>query len=135
MTVAADYPGADWIARYRERVNADPEMEVVGRWFTTNFAVTFGDNRYALQLDRGRIVDIIPGKRLDLRTYFGLRAPVEVWRKFLSPDPPPLYHDFFAMLMRVPEFVLEGDNLIVMQNARALHRMMNIMRETGTPHA
>ena len=37
--------------------------------------------------------------------------------------------------MRVPDFVLEGDNLIVMQNARALHRMMNIMRETGTPHA
>ncbi len=135
MTVAADYPGADWIARYRERVNSDPEMAVIGRWFTTSFAVTFGDNRYALQLDRGRIVDIVAGKRLDLRTYFGLRAPVEVWRKFLSPDPPPLYHDFFAMLMRVPDFVLEGDNLIVMQNARALHRMMNLMRETGTPHA
>jgi hypothetical protein len=131
---AADYPGADWIARYRERVNSDPEMAVIGRWFTTSFAVTFGDNRYALQLDRGRIVDIVAGKRLDLRTHFGLRAPVEVWRKFLSPDPPPLYHDFFAMLMRVPDFVLEGDSLIVMQNARALHRMMNLMRDTGTPH-
>jgi hypothetical protein len=46
-----------------------------------------------------------------------------------------LFHDFFAMLMRVPEFKLEGDGLIAMQNARALHRMMNIMRETGTPHA
>ncbi len=135
MTGLADYPGAGWIERYRERVNADPEMEVIGRWFTTTFAVTFGDNRYALLLDRGRVVDVIPGKRLDVRTHFGLRAPVEVWRKFLSPDPPPLYHDFFAMLMRVPDFVLEGDNLIVMQNARALHRMMNIMRETGTPDA
>jgi len=37
------------------------------------------------------------------------------------------------MLMRVPEFELEGDSLIAMQNARALHRMMNIMRETGAP--
>ncbi len=132
MTVAADYPGADWIARYRERVNADPEMASrsaagsppASRSPSATIAMR-------LQLDRGRIVDVIPGKRLDVRTYFGLRAPVEVWRKFLSPDPPPLYHDFFAMLMRVPEFVLEGDNLIVMQNARALHRMMNIMRETG----
>jgi hypothetical protein len=53
----------------------------------------------------------------------------------LSPDPPPLFHDFFAMLMRVPEFRLEGDSLAAMQNARALHRMMNIMRETGAPHA
>ncbi len=135
MTVAADYPGADWIERYRARVNADPEMQVVGRWLTTTFAVTFGDSRYALSLDRGRITDVMPGKRLDVRTQFGLRAPVEVWRKFLSPDPPPLFHDFFAMLMRVPDFVLEGDNLVVMQNARALHRLMNIMRETGAPDA
>lgn len=135
MTVAADYPGADWIERYRARVNADPEMQVIGRWLTTTFAVTFGDSRYALSLDRGRIVDVVPGKRLDVRTSFGLRAPVEVWRKFLSPDPPPLFHDFFAMLMRVSDFVLEGDSLVVMQNARALHRLMNIMRETGAPDA
>src|SRR5262249_4234856 len=61
---------------------------------------------------------------------FGFRAPVEVWRKFLSATPPPLYHDFFAMLMRVPEFVIEGDSFLAMQNARALHRMMNLMRGT-----
>src|SRR5215203_2045608 len=73
--------------------------------------------------------------RFDVRTLFGFRAPVEVWRKFLSADPPPLFHDFFAMLMRVPEFVLEGDGLAAMQNARALHRMMNVMRETGAPDA
>lgn len=130
-----DYPGLDWLARYRERVNADPELEVIGGWFTTTFALTFGDNRFALKVDRGKIVDVIAVPRLDVRTLFGLRAPVEVWRKFLSPNPPPLFHDFFAMLMRVPEFVLEGDSLVAMQNARALHRMMNIMRETGAPHA
>jgi hypothetical protein len=102
----SDYPGAAWLARYRERVNGDAELKVIGDWFTTTFGLTFGDARYA----------------------------VPVWRKFLSPDPPPLFHDFFAMLMRVPEFVLEGDSLVAMQNARALHRMMNIMRETGAPN-
>jgi hypothetical protein len=66
---------------------------------------------------------------------FGFAAPVDVWKKFLSLDPPPLYHDFFAMLVRVPEFRLEGDSLVAMQNARALHRLMNIMRETGMPDA
>ena len=70
-----------------------------------------------------------------MRALFGFRAPIEVWRKFLSADPPPLFHDFFAMLMRVPEFVLEGDGLVAMQNARALQRMMNVMRETGAPDA
>ena len=130
-----DYPGLAWLARYRERVNADRELDVIGDWFTTTFALTFGDSRYALKVEKGRIVGIVAQPRLDVRALFGFRAPVEVWRKFLSADPPPLFHDFFAMLMRVPEFVLEGDSLVAMQNARALHRMMNLMRETGAPDA
>jgi hypothetical protein len=130
-----DYPGLAWLARYRERVNADPELNVIGDWFTTTFTLTFDDSRYALKVEKGRIVDIVAQPRLDVRALFGFRAPVDVWRKFLSPDPPPLFHDFFAMLMRVPEFVLEGDSLVAMQNARALHRLMNLMRETGAPDA
>jgi hypothetical protein len=130
----SDYPGQAWLARFRERVNSDPELGVVGDWFTTTFTLTFGTQRYALVVHKGRIVDIIASPRFDLRAPFGFCAPVEVWRKFLSADPPPLFHDFFAMLMRVPEFVLEGDGLVAMQNARALHRMMNVMRETGAPH-
>jgi hypothetical protein len=130
-----EYPGPTWLSRYRERVNADRELSVIGDWFTTTFALTFGDARYALKVEKGKIVDIIDAPKLDVRTIFGFRAPVAVWQKFLSPDPPPLYHDFFAMLMRVPEFTLEGDSLAAMQNARALHRMMNIMRETGAPDA
>lgn len=130
-----DYPGMSWFTRYRERVNADPELAVIGDWFTTTFTVAFGDSRYAVQAAAGKIVEVTASPPLDLRASFGFRAPVEVWRKFLNPDPPPLYHDFFAMLMRVPEFVLEGDSLIAMQNARALHRMMNLMRDTGAPDA
>ena len=130
-----DYPGLTWLAHYRERVNADPELKVIGDWFTTTFALAFGDSRYALKVEKGCIVDIVVAPMFDVRTLFGFRAPVEVWRKFLSPNPPPLFHDFFALLMRVPEFVLEGDVLVAMQNARALHRMMNIMRETGMPNA
>jgi hypothetical protein len=131
----SDYPGLPWFERYRERVNADREMSAIGDWFTTTFSLTFGNSRYAIKVEKGRIVDVIAAPRLDVRTSFGFRAPLDTWRKFLSPNPPPLFHDFFAMLMRVPDFVLEGDGLIAMQNARALHRMMNLMRETGAPHA
>jgi hypothetical protein len=127
------YPGDSWLSRYRERVNADQEMSVIGDWFTTTFALTFEDDRYALRIEKGKIADIINRPGLDVRILFGFRAPVAVWRKFLSTNPPPLFHDFFAMLMRVPEFTLEGDSLVAMQNARALHRTMNIMRETGAP--
>jgi len=123
-----DFPEVSWIERYRERVNADPEMEVIGGWFSTSFSLGFGERRYVLRVERGRIADINAAPRIDSRAAFGFRAPMEVWEKFVSPNPPPLYHDFFAMLMRVPQFVLEGDGLLAMQNARALHRMMNLMR-------
>jgi len=124
----ASFPEKAWMEAYRDRVNADPEMAVIGGWFTTALSFSFGDERYAVRVERGRIVEINAAPRIDSRTAFGFRAPMEVWRKFVSPDPPALYHDFFAMLMRVPEFQLDGDGLVAMQNARALHRMMNLMR-------
>ena len=122
------FPKLDWMETYQTRVNADPELVVIGDWFTTSFSLAFGERRYVVQVERGRIAAINAAPRIDSRAAFGFRAPLEVWRKFVSPDPPALYHDFFAMLMRVPEFVLEGDGLVAMQNARALHRLMTLMR-------
>ena len=123
-----DFPEVPWMERYRERINTDPEMELVGAWFSSSLSLTFGERRYVVRMEHGRMTDINAAPRLDARCAFGFRAPLDVWRKFVSPEPPALYHDFFAMLMRVPEFVLEGDSLVAMQNARALQRMMNLMR-------
>ena len=131
----ATFPDMEWMAAFQQRVNTDPEMAIIGDWFTVPISITFEHIRYILHIQHGRILDIIPSPGLDVRCAFGLQAPVSVWRKFLSPEPEPLYHDFFAMLMRVPEFQLEGDTLVAMQNARALHRMMNIMREMGVKDA
>lgn len=124
----SNIPDVAWMNAYRDRVNADPEMAVIGDWFSTALSITFDEKRYVLRVERGKITDINSAPRIDARSAFGFRAPMSVWGKFLSPNPPALYHDFFAMLMRVPEFVLEGDGLVAMQNARALHRMMNLMR-------
>jgi len=123
-----DFPELAWMEHYRDRVNADPEMQVIGNWFSASLALTFGERRYVVRMERGQMTDINAVPRFDARSAFGFRAPMEVWEKFVSPEPPALYHDFFAMLMRVPEFVLEGDSLVAMQNARALQRMMNLMR-------
>ena len=122
------FPDPEWMESFRQRVNADPELGVIGDWFTAPFSLTFGEKRYVVRVERGRITDVNAAPRFDARALFGFRAPMDVWNRFVSPNPPPLYHDFFAMLMRVPEFVLEGDGLVAMQNARALHRMMNLMR-------
>ena len=126
-------PTAGWMERYRERVNADPEMRVIGDWFSLDFKLCFGDESWLLRVREGRIADILHDPRFDRPSRFTISAPMRVWRKFIRPDPEPLYHDFFAMLMRVPEFELDGDSLAAMQNARALHRMMNILRTMEPP--
>ena len=122
-------PSLEWMEKYREAVNADPEMAVVGDWLTVDFKISFGGSDFLLSVRSGQIVDIVPKPRFDRPAAFTMRAPMSVWNKFVSPNPPPLYHDFFAMLMRVDEFELDGDTLAAMQNARALHRMMNILKQ------
>lgn len=120
-------PTPDWMAAFQKAVNADPEMAVIGDWFTTDFKVSFEGEEYLLRVRKGQIKEIVHAPHFDAPAAFSLRAPMSVWDRFLSPESPPLYHDFFAMLMRVPEFELDGNSLAAMQNARALHRMMNIL--------
>jgi hypothetical protein len=117
-----------WLRLFQERVNTDAEMQAIGDWFTTSFSLCSDDKRCIVRFERGKLVEIWISPKLDVRCAFGFRASREIWTRFLKRDPEPLYHDIFAMLMRVPGFVLEGDTLVAMQNARALHRTMNIMR-------
>lgn len=125
----SDTPSSAWMEKYRDTVNADPEMAVIGDWFTVDFKISFEGNDFLVSVREGKIAAIEHNPRFDRPAAFTLRAPMSVWNKFISPNPPPLYHDFFAMLMRVDEFVLDGNTLTTMQNARALHRMMNILKQ------
>ncbi len=122
-------PTIEWMEAYKRSVNADTEMGVVGDWFSADFKISFEDQEYLIAVREGKIIEIEQNPRFDRPTAFTLRAPMSVWSKFISPKPPPLYHDFFAMLMRVEEFQLDGNSLVAMQNARALHRMMNILKQ------
>src|SRR5918994_558268 len=110
-----------WFQRFQALLEADREMAVVGQWFTVAMSLTSGDERCVLRFERGRLVQWVLAPRLDVRSAFGFRASPEIWRKYLTDPPEPLYHDVFAMLMRVQGFVLEGDSLVAMQHARALH--------------
>jgi pimeloyl-ACP methyl ester carboxylesterase len=117
-----------WFADYQQRLNADAEMDAIGTWFTTAMSLTCGDQRWILRFNRGKLIEVIPSPRIDVRCAFGFRASQDIWDRFFAERPEPLYHDIFAMLMRVPGFVLEGDSLVALQNVRALHRAMRLMR-------
>ena len=118
----------DWLTQVQHRVNDDEEMRVIGNWFTLAMSLSCEVERCILRFERGRLVQTITSPRLDVPCAFGFRASTDIWSRFFSDPPVPLYHDIFAMLMRVPGFVLEGDTLVAMQHARALHRAMRVVR-------
>jgi len=117
-----------WLARYQSLVNADPEMRVIGDWFTVTFSLTSGEARAIVRFERGHLAAYVVSPRIDVPCAFGFRATPEIWQRFLGAAVQPLYHAIFAMIMRVPGFVLEGDTLVAMQHARALHRAMTVMK-------
>lgn len=120
-----------WLTRYQALVNADAEMRVVGDWFTVSLSLTSEGQRSIVRFERGQLAQCFPAPRVDVPCAFGFRATDQVWGKFLAPIPEPLYQTVFSMLMRVPGFVLEGDTLVAMQHARALHRATALMRLVG----
>ena len=122
------FPELGWMTRYVEVVNGDPELRLIGRFFTCDLLLDFEAARYLLRVLEGTIRDVVPSPGHDRPWQFALRAPRSVWEKYLQPVPPPLHHHLFAMLMRVPEFKLEGNTLTAAQNIRALARMCDLMR-------
>lgn len=125
------FPSPEWMAAFQARVNQDEELALVGRWFTTTFLFGAGATEYLLRVEAGRLVEVVPQPRFDRPWRFALRAPVAHWEKFIQPVPPPLYNELYAMVMRVPEFRLEGDTLVAAQHARALQRFLSLMRGVG----
>jgi pimeloyl-ACP methyl ester carboxylesterase len=57
---------------------------------------------------------------------FTVRAPSEIWAKFLQRVPPRHHHGLFAMMYRVPEFGIDGDMLTYMQHAHVVRRVLEI---------
>src|SRR5688500_9121140 len=92
---------------YQERVNADREMQAIGDWFSVAMSLVCDDRRTIVQFAGGRVSDVGCAPRLEVPSACGFRAAAPIWARYLAPTPPPLYHNVFAMLMRVPGFVLE----------------------------
>ena len=127
----SEFPSPEWMAAFQQRVNGDAELAVIGEWFTADFLFQAGDAEYLFRVEGGKLKEVVPKPRFDQSWSFALRAPREHWQNFIRPLPPPLFNELFAMLMRVPEFKLEGDTLLAVQNARALQRFMSLMRTEG----
>ena len=65
---------------------------------------------------------------------FTLAAPDAVWAKFLAPVPPRHHHAIFAMLARVPEFAVRGDQLAFLQHCHVVRRVLEIGKWLALGH-
>jgi hypothetical protein len=54
---------------------------------------------------------------------FMLAAPEAIWARFLDPVPPRHHHGIFAMMYRLPEFSIQGDQLVFMQPRNSTTRL------------
>jgi len=66
---------------------------------------------------------------------FTLAAPAGVWAKFLEPVPPRHHHAIFAMLARVPEFTVRGEQLAFLQHCHVVRRVLEIGKWLALGHA
>lgn len=123
----ANFPSDEWVARWVEIINTDPEIRRLGRWFNADVFFDFGEKNYLLRIYRAHVEEIIPEPIWDKAWHFGIRASTECWRKSMRNPPPPFYQDIFAMMWN-HGMKLEGDVVKAMQNIRVLRLMMGAMK-------
>jgi hypothetical protein len=115
---------------WQDAVNADPTLKVIGRYFTADFLLGFGDKEYVVSVRNGVIQRMTDSLSIETPWSFALRAPTESWEKFAQRTPPPMYNDLWAMAHPLHgRLRIDGDVKVLWQNLRALTWMLDRMRE------
>jgi hypothetical protein len=102
------FPNAD---AWRQACAADA---VLGTWagpWTISFAATSGNHTTIFNFVDGQVA------AEPSTPAFILAAPETTWARFLEPVPPRHHHGIFAMIYRLSEFSIQGDELAFMQHA------------------
>ncbi|MBS0558919.1 MAG: SCP2 sterol-binding domain-containing protein [Proteobacteria bacterium] len=89
-------------------VNEDPAVRRWGRRLDATVLLEVGEESWLLPVVDGAIGEVRRGPFALTEATLALRADAEAWREFLSPEPPPMRHDLFA-LMRAGKLRIEGD--------------------------
>ena len=59
------FPEPDWMKRYAEVVNQDPELRLVGRFFTCDVLLDFETARYLVRVLEGTVREVVPDPAFD----------------------------------------------------------------------
>ena len=112
---------ADWESACRD----DAELANLGASANIRFAVQADAAVTTLRFVDGRLDGIRAGEN---GAEFTLRAPIEIWERFLQAVPPAPYHHVLAMKMRVPQLVVAGDEQKLLRFAQLVRRSLELAR-------
>ena len=132
----AELASQEWWAHYKRAVNEDDEMHVRGHdAFDENFYVDVGDDRFLIEMDEGRIDEIVPNPGMNHEWSFGVEGDREAWEEFVQEVPPAFNHEIIASHYRSAvkgdpgHLQLTGNNKKIFQNFRAFQRALDLMRK------
>jgi pimeloyl-ACP methyl ester carboxylesterase len=116
-------------AAWRDACAHDAVMAAWAGPWSVCFAIESDGESFMFALSDGRVT------RESGAPAFTLAAPAAVWEKFLQPVPPRHHHGIFAMMYRLPEFAIRGEQLAFMQHAHIARRVLEIGKWLGLGHA
>ncbi len=118
-----------WMERWQILVNQDSVTKVIGRHFTADILLEFGDAGYVVVFRNGSVASVAHEIGPESTYAFALRGPAETWEKFIQPIPPPMYNDIWAMAHPLHgRLKIEGDVKVMWQNLRAFTWTLDLMR-------
>ena len=120
-----NFPGAGFAKDWERACRDDAELDNLGGRATVRFGVESDGTAALVEFADGKLTGIRPG---GAQADFTLRAPGQIWARFLKPVPPAPCHNVLAMKFRVPEFSVSGDEQKLLQHAHLVRRSMELAR-------
>ncbi|MCM3596094.1 hypothetical protein M4D55_09935 [Metabacillus idriensis] len=116
-----------WMENFQEVVNADQELNVIGKYCVADLLLQIGSKEYIVQIKQGKLTNFFEKGALDGWS-FAIRGSLEAWEKFTQPTPPPMFHELFAAVFQ-GNLQLEGNLKELYANLRYMIRFLDVTRE------
>ena len=113
--------------RLPELVNRNVALVRRGRFLSVDFLLGVGADEYLVEVRAGQVAAVRRGPFVMPPARFAIRASAEVWAKFWLREPPPGFHDLFAMT-KSGAARIEGDLHPLMANLRYVKELIEAPR-------
>jgi hypothetical protein len=111
----------------KERAAGDVLLARFGCDLDCTLLVGDGDIDWLVEIADGVVERVTRGPHVMPRTDLRLRAAGETWARFLEAEPPPGYHDLFA-LRRYQRIQIEGDIRLMSAYLFYIKRLFTLLR-------